>query len=187
MCQYENLKFYIKHRLIVKELLRVCKFQQSKWLGVCIEKNTVMQKQTTNDFEKNIYKLMSNACFGKRIKILRKRSKVKFLSNPQQAEAFSQRAKLKSFRIIRQDLVCVSFKNSYMVWTITTPVGASILDLSKLLLYKIHYGERVPLYSSSQLKVAYKDIDWLLYFIETPDLYNDLASFKHLLDFSEYL
>ena len=36
------------------------------------------------------------------------------------------------------------------------------------------------------MKVAYKDIDSLLYLIETPDLYKDMASFKHLLDLSDY-
>ena len=44
----------------------------------------------------------------------------------------------------------------------------------------------VPRYSSSQLKVAYKDTDSLLHLIEMPDMYNEMASFKHLLDFSDY-
>ena len=65
-------------------------------------------------------------------------------------------------------------------------MGASILDLSKLSLYKFHYDEMVPRYSSSQLKVAYKDSDSLPYLIEPPDLYNEMASFKHLLDLSDY-
>ena len=135
MCHYENLKFYIKHALLVKKLHRVCEFQQSKWLGVYIEKNTVMRKQATNDFDKNFSKLMS---FGKTMENLRKRSKVKFVSISQQAEVFAHRATFKPFQIKRQDLVCVSFKNSSVVWTKPTPVGASILDLSKLSLYKLH-------------------------------------------------
>ena len=172
--------------MILEKFHRVCEFQQSKWLGVYIEKNTGIGKQATNDFEKNFYKLMSNACFGKTMENLRKRSKVKFVSNRQPAEAFDQRATFKSFQIIRQDLVWVSFKNSSLVWTESTPVGASILDLSKLSLYKFHCEEMVPRYSSSQLKLAYKDTDSLLYLIETPDLYNDMASFKQLLDLSDY-
>ena len=53
VCHYENLKFYLKHGLVVDKLHRVCEFEQSKWLGVYIEKNTVMRKQAKNDFEKN--------------------------------------------------------------------------------------------------------------------------------------
>ena len=186
VCHYEILKFYVKHGLVVDKLHRVCEFEQSKLLGVYIEKNTVMRKQAKNDFEKNFYKLMSSACFGKTMENLRKRSVIKFVSNPQQAETFAQRATFKSFQIIRQDLVSVSFKKSYVVWTKPTPVGAAILDLSKLSLYKFHDEEMIPRYWSGQLKVAYKDTDSLLYLIETPDLYKDMASFKHLLDLSDY-
>ena len=145
-----------------------------------------MRKQAKNDSEKNFYKLMSNACFVKTMENLRKRSVIKFVSNPQQAETFAQRATFKSFQIIRQDLVSVSFKNSYVVWTKPNPVGAAILDLSKLSLYKFHYEEMIPRYWSGQLKVAYKNTDSLLYLMETPDLYKDMASFKHLLDLSDY-
>ena len=83
----------------------------------------------------------------------------KFASNPQQAEAFALRAAFNSFQIIRQDMVCLG---------------------------KFHYEEMVSRYSSSQLKVAYKDTDSLLYLIETLHLYNVMASFKHLLDLSDY-
>ena len=34
--------------------------------------------------------------------------------------------------------------------------------------------------------VAYKDTDSLLYVIETPGLYSEMASLKHLLDLSDY-
>ena len=121
VCHYENLKLFIKHGLTVENLHRVCEFQQSQWIGVYIEKKNCMWKQATNDFEKKIYKLMTNACFGKTMEILRKRSKVEFVSNPQQAEVFAQRATFKSFQTIGQDLVCVSFKISSMVWTKPTP------------------------------------------------------------------
>ena len=129
---------------------------------------------------------MSNACFGKTMENFRKRSNIKFVSNPQQAETFAQRANFKSFQIIKQDLLSVLVKNSYVSWTKPTPVGASILDLSKLSLYKFHYEEMVPQYSSDQPKVAYKDTHSLLYQIQTPDLYKDMAFFKHLLDLFDY-
>ena len=114
-----------------------------------------MCKQVKKRLWKELYKLMSNASFGKTIENLRKRSVAKFVSNPWQAETFAQRATSKSFQIIRQYLVSVSFKNSYVVWAKPTPVGSAILHFSKKSLYKFHYEEMVPRYGSGQLKVAY--------------------------------
>ena len=127
-----------------------------------------------------------NGYFVKTMENLRKRSVVKFVSNPQQAETFAQRAIFTSFQIIRQDLVSVSFKTLDVVWTKPTTVGAANLDLSNLSLYKFHYEEMIPHYWLGQWKVAYKDTDFLLYLIEPTDLYKDMASFKHLLDLSDY-
>ena len=47
---FENLNLYVNHWLVVEKFHRVCEFQQSKWLSVYIENNTVMLKQATNDF-----------------------------------------------------------------------------------------------------------------------------------------
>ena len=106
-------------------------------------KNTVMRNQAKNDFEKNFYMLMSNECFGENHGNLRKRSVTKFVSTPQQAETYAQRATFNSFQIIRQALVSVSFKNSYVVWKKPTPEGAAVLDLSKLSWYKFHSEEMI--------------------------------------------
>ena len=186
VCHYENLKIYVKHGLVVDKIHCVRKYEQSKWLGVYIEKDTIMRKQAKNDFEKKFYKLMSNACFVKTVENLRKRSVLKMVSNPQQGETIAQRATSNSFQIIRHDLISVSFKNWYVVWTKAAPVGAASLDLSKLSLSKFHYEEMIPRYWSGQLKVAFKDTDSLSYLMETLDLYKDKASFKHLLDLSGY-
>ena len=61
-----------------------------------------------------------------------------------------------------------------------------MLDLAKLSLYKFHYEEMIPRSSADRLKLAYKDTDSLLYCIKTVNLYEDKASFKHLLDLSDY-
>ena len=37
-----------------------------------------------------------------------------------------------------------------------------------------------------KIKVCYKDTDSLLYRIETDHLYSEMATFKHLLDLSDY-
>ena len=167
VCHYENLKFYVHHGLNVTKLHRVVKFQQSKWLGAYISKKTIMRKQTSNDFEKNFHKFMPNACFGKTMENLRRRGMLRFVTTEAQAETFIQRATFKNFKFISKYLVSVSLWASSVVWNKATPVDATILDLSKLSLYKFHYDEMLPRYGSDRLKVVYKDTDSLLYRIKT--------------------
>ena len=70
-------------------------------------------------------------------------------------------------------------------WDKPTPVGATVLDLSKLSLYNFHYNEMKPRYGN-RILVTYKDTDSLLYHVETEDLYEDMKEYKHLLDLSDY-
>ena len=80
----------------------------------------------------------------------------------------------------------VSLRVSSVARNKPTPLGATTLYLSKLSLYKFHYKEILPRYGSDRLKVVYKDTDSLLYKIKTADLYEDMSTFKHLLDLSNY-
>ena len=137
VCHYRNLKFHVNHGLRVRKLQRVIQFRQSKWLGDYILKNT-MRKQATNDFEKNFYKIMSKACFGKTMENLRNRREILFVNNEKQAEKSLLKPIFKSYQIIQNGLVSVSVALSKIVWSKPTPLAASILDLSKLSLYKFH-------------------------------------------------
>ena len=87
---------------------------------------------------------MSNACFGKTMENLRNRREVAFVNSVKQAEKSFQNPHFKSYQIINDRLVSVNFTNSKILWSKPTPVGASILDLSKLSLYKFHYDEMKP-------------------------------------------
>ena len=186
ICHYENLKFYVHHGLKVRKLHRIVKFQQSNWLGAYISKNTKMRQQASNDFEKKFYKLMSNTCFGKTMENLRGRGSLRFVTTEAQAETFIQRATFKKFEIIKNNVVSVSLRDSSVLWNKPTPVGATILDVSKLSLYKFHYEKMLPRYGSDRLKVVYKDNGSLLYRMKTADLYEDRSTFKILLELSDY-
>ena len=60
---------------------RVLKFKQSGWMKKYIDFNTKNRMGTTNDFEKDFFKLMINSVYGKTMANLRKRINVRFVNN----------------------------------------------------------------------------------------------------------
>ena len=65
-----NLEQAINYELVLKKVLRVIILNQTTWLKPYID----LRKTTKKYFEKDFYKLMSNAVFGKTNENLRKQN-----------------------------------------------------------------------------------------------------------------
>ena len=61
-----SLKQALNHGLILKKIHRVIQFNQETWFKPYTHMNTELRKKAKNDFEKDFFKFMNNAVFGKK-------------------------------------------------------------------------------------------------------------------------
>ena len=73
------LKFYVRHGMDVEKNHEVVSFKQSKWLEKYIHFTTQKRNKAKNDFEKDFFKLLNNAFYGKTMENIRNRLKMKFI------------------------------------------------------------------------------------------------------------
>ena len=182
---YRNLQLYIDLGLKVSKIHRVLEFNQSPWLKKYIDFNTQKRKYAKNAFEKDFFKLLNNAVFGKTMENLRKRVDVKLVTNEKQLNNLTSKPTYVSSKIFNENLVAVHKIKEQLTLNRPAYIGMCILDLSKTLMYDFHYNYIKKRYGS-KAQLLFTDTDSLCYEIETDDIYEDLWQDKHIFDNSDY-
>ena len=161
-------------------------FNQSAWLKPYIDFNTNLRTQAKNDFEKDFFKLMNNAVFGKTMENIKKHKNIKLVTNEKAYLRMVMKPNFKSGVLFSENLMDCEMGKIKVVMNKPMYLGQAILDLSKIVMYEFHYDYMKPKYDEN-LKLCYMDTDSLVYNIKTEDFYEDIAEdVKEKFDTSGY-
>ena len=189
---YRMLKLAMELGLICTRVHDVLAYTQKAWLRPYIELNTRLRAASKSDFEKDLFKLMNNAIYGKTMENVRDRVQIKLIApgdnRDYAANMFTSR-QYKSHKIFTDNtgnkLTVVRSTQPEVKLNKPIMVGATILDLSKLTMYKFWYGVLKHRYGS-RVRLCYTDTDSLLFEAQTENIYRDMMEDSEHYDFSDY-
>ena len=136
LVHYRMLKFYVRQSMVVEKTHEVISFKQSKWLEEYINFNTQKRNKTVIFFEKDFYKLLNNAFYGKTLEHVRNRLKIKFIKKHDTNEIINQQSKLtfNGLHISYENCDSYIFKENEVKMDKPIYLGFAVLELSKLLM-----------------------------------------------------
>ena len=144
-----TLQFYLKHGLKLKKIHRAIKFEQKEILEPYIEFYTEKRKNARNDFEKDIFKLLNDAVFGKTMEDKRKHLDFETVSDEKRLMKCVYNPSFNHSHIINENLVGVEKQKPKLKLDKPIFIGMSILDLSKQHMYRFYYDVMKPRYGDN--------------------------------------
>ena len=175
VAHYKNIMQYLKLGMILTRIYSGIKFVESEWMKPYINMNTELRTNAKNSFEKDFYKLMNNAVFGKSMENIRNRVNVKLVNSEEKARKLIAKPNFKGPpKIFSENLISIHMKKTSLLMNKPIYLGMCILDLSKTIMYDFHYNYIKQKYGN-KAKLLFTDTDSLMYEIETEDFYKDIS------------
>ncbi len=171
---HKNLKQYLRLGMKITKIHKGVSFDEKDIMKSYIDLNTDMRTKGTTDFEKDFYKLMNNAVFGKTMENVRNRVNVKLVTNKGDLNKLVKKSNYKRINEFHENLVAVHMEKTTIKLFKPIYLGMSILDLSKTLMYKFHYNYVKPMWGDKS-ELLFTDTDSLCYEIRTDDVYEDIS------------
>ena len=170
----KSLKQALNLGLKFKKVHRIIEFNQA-WLKPYIDMNTELRKLAKNDFEKDFFKLMNNAVFGKTMENIGKHRYIKLVATDEKRRKLVSEPNYHTINYISEDLSIIKMNKTKLKMNKPIYLGLSILEISKLLMYKFWYDYMKPKYGDN-IKLCYMDTDSFIMNIKTEDFHKDIAN-----------
>ena len=136
--------------------------------------NTELRKKAKDDFEKDFFKLMNNAVFGKKMENLRKHRDIKLVTTDKRGTRLVSELNYHTTKWFSKNLLAIEMNKTKVKMNKPIYLGLSILEISKILIYGFWYDYMKPKHGDN-VKLCYIDTDSFIMHIKTEDFYKDIA------------
>ena len=182
------LKLFVELGCKIDKIHFVIQFSQSTWNKSFIDLCMNERIKSTSPFEKDFWKLICNAVYGKWLENVRNHVKSEIITS---SKKFDKRIQSNTFKksTALNDNGLVLVERSHPTITLNKPiyVGIAILQLSKYVMYDFFYNVLRKKYPDASL--LYTDTDSFIHQVFTNDFYKDLIDdpeFRSYFDLSNY-
>lgn len=185
----KNLQLCLDQGLVLRKIHKILKFKQSAWLEPYITLNTNHRKSATTEFEKNFFKLMNNAVYGKTMENVEKRRDIRLVTrynnrpNSEGYRALIAKPNFSGIEVFDNNLYGVELNKLEIHHDKPIYIGVTVLELSKWLMYDFYYNFLTK--EDPNLKCIYMDTDSFVISSEH-DIYDIIKRNPSKFDTSDY-
>ena len=180
----KNLQLYLQLGMKLKKIHRVISYSQSNFLRKYIMFCTKLRQQAKNSFEVGLFKLMSNACYGKFLENLTARSRSYFCRKKTFYDKYVSSPFFQSQMIFNPTASIVHLKHDTVTLKRPYAVGFCILEYAKHFMYDNYYNFFQPRLNNAS--VIFSDTDSLLLKVDNLSQDEIFSRIKSKIDFSNY-
>ena len=137
--------------------------------------NTELRKNARNKFEKEFFKLMNNSVFGKTMENVRNHRDIRLVTSEKRRKGLVSEPNYHSYKTFSGHLMAIEMKKTRVKMNEPLNLGASILGISKTLIYEFWYDYLKPKYGD-RVKLCHTDTDSFIIYIKTEDIFEDISN-----------
>ena len=139
---------------------------------------------SNNESDKNFFKLMNNAVYGKTMENMRKRVKIRIVTNEKDNIKYIPKPTCVRWDIYDKKSVAIHETKICLTLNKLIYIGFTVLKISKWEIYNSHYNFMIRKFN---IKLLFTDTNSLCYEIHGKNPRKNIYQYKGLFDLSNYL
>ena len=137
--------------------------------------NTKLRAEANNYFEKDFFKQMNNAIYGKTMENIKKHRAIKIVITNERRKYLVSEPIYHTTKWFSKNLLAIEMKKIKAKMNKPVYLGLSILEINKTLMYEFRY-DYIKLKHQYNAKPCYMDTDRFIIHIKIEDVYEEIAN-----------